>query len=92
MGAAPRACVMLNSCNLTKNEIDLVGEVPQSLKCNKYIPGTNIMVMNENKIISDKPDYVIILAWHLKKRIVKLLKKSGYRGNFIIPLPRLEIL
>ena len=48
--------------------------------------------MNENKIISDKPDYVIILAWHLKKRIVKLLKKSGYRGNFIIPLPRLEIL
>ena len=92
MGAAPRACVMLNSCNLSNNEIGLVGEVPQSLKCNKYIPGTNIMVMNENKIISDKPDYVIILAWHLKKRIVKLLKKSGYRGNFIIPLPRLEIL
>jgi len=63
-----------------------------SLKCNKYIPGTNIMVMNENKIISDKPNYVIILAWHLKRRIVKLLKKNGYKGNFIIPLPRLEIL
>ena len=92
MGAAPRACVMLNSANLTKNEIDLVGEVSKSLKCNKYVPGTNIMVRNEKKIIKDKPDYVVILAWHLKKRIVKLLKKSGYRGNFIIPLPRLEIL
>ena len=92
MGAAPRACVMLNSCNLTRYEIGLVGEVPQSLKCNKYIPGTDIMVMNENKIISDKPDYVIILAWHLKKRIINLLLKKGYKGNFIIPLPNIKIL
>ena len=92
MGAAPRACVMLNSCNLSKNEISLVGEVSQSLKCNKYIPGTDIMVKDENKIITDKPDYVIILAWHLTKRIIKLLLKKGYKGNFITPLPKLKIL
>ena len=92
MGAAPRTCVMLNSSNLTKNEINLVGEVPKSLKCNKYIPGTNIIVKNENKIITDKPDYVVILAWHLKKMIVNLLSKKGYKGNFIIPLPNLKIL
>ena len=92
MGAAPRACVMLNSCNLTKNEIGLVGEVAQSLKCNKYIPGTDIMVKDENKIITDKPDYVIILAWHLTKRIISLLLKKGYKGDFITPLPKLKIL
>ena len=92
MEAAPRACVMLNSCSLTKNEIDLVGELPQSLKCNKYVPGTNIMVMDENKIITDKPDYVIILAWHLRDRIIDLLLKKGYRGDFIVPLPNLKIL
>ena len=92
IGAAPRACVMLNSCNLTKNEIDLVGEVPQSLKCNKYVPGTNIIVKNENKIIKDKPDYVIILAWHLEKIIINLLLKKRYKGNFITPLPNLKIL
>ena len=92
MGAAPRSCVLLNSSKLSKNEISLVGEVPGSLKCNKYVPGTDIMVKNENKIITDKPDYVIILAWHLKKRIIKLLKHRGYKGNFIIPLPKLEII
>jgi hypothetical protein len=91
MGAAPRACVMLNTCKLSKNEISLVGEVPQSLKCKKYVPGTDIMVQDENKIISDKPDYVIILAWHLKKLITNLLLKKNYKGNFIIPLPKLEI-
>ena len=92
MGAAPRACVMLNSCGLTKKEIGLVGELPQSLKCNKYVPGTDIMVKNENKIISDKPDYVIILAWHLTKRIINLLLEKGYNGNFIVPLPNLKII
>ena len=92
MGAAPRACVLLNSSNLTKNEIGLVGEVSKSLKCNKYVPGTNIMVKDENKILTNKPDYVIILAWHLKKRIIKLLLKKNYKGGFIIPLPKLEIL
>ena len=92
MGAAPRACVLLNSSTLSKSEINLVGEVPQSLKCNKYVPGTDILVKDEYKIIRDKPDYVIILAWHLKNRIIKLLLKKGYKGNFIIPLPKLEII
>ena len=92
IGAAPRACVMLNSCNITNKQVDLVGEVPQSKKCNKYIPGTNIMVKDENKIITDKPDYVIILAWHLVKRITTLLTQKGYEGSFIIPLPNLKIL
>ena len=66
--------------------------MPQSLKCNKYVPGTDIMVKDENKIITDKPDYVIILAWHLKKIIIKLLKNKGYKGNFIVPLPKLKII
>ena len=44
------------------------------------------------KIISDKPDYVIILAWHLQERIINLLLKKGYKGDFIIPLPNLKII
>ena len=92
MGAAPRACVLLNSSTLSKSEINLVGEVAQSLKCNKYVPGTDIMVKDENKIITDSPDYVLILAWHLKKRIINILLKKGYNGNFIIPLPKLKII
>jgi len=91
IGAAPRACVLLNSCNITNRQVDLVGEVSQSMKCNKYIPGTNIIVKDENKIITDKPDYVIILAWHLVKRITTLLTEKGYKGSFIVPLPNLRI-
>ena len=92
IGAAPRSCVFLNSCNITNKQVNLVGEVPQSIKRNKYIPGTNIIVRDENKIITDKPDYVIILAWHLVKRITILLTKKGYNCSFIVPLPKLMIL
>ena len=92
IGAAPRACVLLNSSNLSAKEINLVGEVSDSLKCNKYVPGTDIIVKDENKIISDKPDYVIILAWHLKNRIINLLSKKGYKGRFIVPLPSLKVI
>ena len=83
---------MLNSSNITNREIALIGEVPQSLKCNKYVPGTNIMVKNENKIITDKPDYLVILAWHLEKQMIKLFSQKGYKGYFVIPLPKLKIL
>ena len=84
--------MFLNSCNITNKQVNLIGEVPQSIKCNKYVPGTNIMVKNENKIITDKPDYVIILAWHLVKIITTLLTQRGYEGSFIVPLPNLKIL
>jgi 2-polyprenyl-3-methyl-5-hydroxy-6-metoxy-1,4-benzoquinol methylase len=92
IGAAPRSCVLLNSSNFTQKEIFLVGEVSESLKCNKYVPGTDIMVKDENKIITDKPDYVVILAWHLKNRMIKLLLQKGYKGDFIVPLPKLKII
>ena len=92
LGAAPRSCVLLNSSNFTQKEIFLIGEVSESLKCNKYVPGTDIMVKNENKIITDKPDYIVILAWHLKNRMIKLLLQKGYKGDFIIPLPKLKII
>jgi len=92
VGSAPRACVFLNSCNITNKQVNLIGEVPQSIKCNKYVPGTNIMVKNENKIITDKPDYVIILAWHLVKIITTLLTQKGYEGSYIVPLPSLRII
>jgi 2-polyprenyl-3-methyl-5-hydroxy-6-metoxy-1,4-benzoquinol methylase len=91
LGAAPRGCVLLNAVNFSNKEIKMVGEVSNSFKLNKFIPGTNIIIKNEDKIIKEQPDFVIILAWHLKERLTKNLVKNGYKGKFIIPLPKLKI-
>ena len=92
IGAAPRGCVLLNTSNFSKHNIDFVGEVHGSFKIKKLIPGTNILIKNENTILTDQPDFVIILAWHLKNRLIQSLKKRGYIGKFIVPLPKIEIL
>ncbi len=91
ISASPRGCVLLNSANFTKKNINFVGEVPGSFKLKKFIPGTNIPIVNENKIVKEQPDFIIILAWHLKYRLIKILVKKGYKGKFIAPLPKLEI-
>jgi len=91
LSAAPRGCVLLNAANFSKKNITMVGEVFNSFKLNKYIPGTNIIIKNEDEIIKKQPDFVIILAWHLKERLTKHLVKNGYKGKFIIPLPKLKI-
>ena len=91
ISASPRGCVLLNSANFTRKNIKFVGEVPGSFKLKKFIPGTNIPIVNENKIVKEQPDFIIILAWHLKYRLIKILVKKGYKGKFIAPLPKLEI-
>ena len=68
-----------------------VGEVQGSFKINKLIPGTNIPIKNEKILIKNQPDYILILAWHLKDILKIILVKNGYKGKFIVPLPNLKI-
>ncbi len=49
-------------------------------------------ICSENKIVSDKPDYILILAWHLSKPITEQLRQRGLKSKFIIPLPEVEII
>ena len=62
------------------------------LKCNKYIPGTNIKIMNTNTIKEKKPKIIIILAWNFAKEIILKLKEKNIKGiRVITPLPRPKI-
>ena len=91
IGASPRGCILLNTSNFSKNEINFVGEIKESFKLKKLIPGTNIPILNEKHLIDKKIDFIIILAWHLKNRLIKTLVSNGYKGKFIVPLPNLKI-
>ena len=47
------------------------------------MPSTNIKIVNENKILLDNPDYVLILAWLLKDRIISFFKSKKLKAKFI---------
>lgn len=60
------------------------------LKQNKYSPGFHIPVYSSDKLYSEIPDYVVVLAWQHKDSILKKhLKYSESGGHWIIPLPNL---
>ena len=58
-----------------------------SLKLNLYTPSTHIKILDEKILLNNQPDYALILSWYYGKNIIKNLKKRGYKGKFILPLP-----
>ncbi len=93
VGAPSRASTLINYLGLDQDIIDCVLEINGSYKIGNYIPGTKIPIVNENILSKQKPDYLILFSWHIKNELKKNLKKKGFKGKFIIPLPvpRIEI-
>ena len=63
-----------------------------SKKIGMYLPGTKIKIVEEKIQNLKKYDYLLIFSWHIKKDLIKVLKKKGYKGKFIIPLPKPRII
>lgn len=91
ISAPSRASTLINYLGLDNSILDYICEVKGSLKINKYIPGTNISVVDEKYLYKDQPDYALLFSWHISKDIMFNLRKRGFKGKFIIPLPNLII-
>ena len=84
--------MLLNYCRINKELLRYVAEQPTSLKLNKTIPGTELEIINDDILIEDKPDYILLLAWHLSKPIINKWRSRGLNSKFIVPLPEVKIL
>ena len=87
IGAPSRASTLINYVGLDENIIECVLEIDGSYKIGNYIPGKKIPILSEKKLYSDPPDYVVLFSWHIASELKLNLKKRGYKGKFIIPLP-----
>ena len=77
--------------SLDQDIIDCVLEINGSYKIGNYIPGTKIPILKKNILKKKKPDYLILFSWHIKNELKRNLKRKGFKGKFIIPLPRPKI-
>lgn len=88
-----RCSTLMNYCDIGTDLIPYIAEQPTSFKLNKYLPGKQIpIVKNDILFKKDQPDYVLLLAWHLKDPIIKYLRERGSKSKFIVPLPKVEII
>ena len=87
ISAPSRASTLVNYVGLDEGIIDYVVEIPGSLKIGKFMPGTQIPVVDEAKLFSDQPDCAVIFSWHIANELAPKLKAKGFRGQLITPLP-----
>ena len=91
-GAAAKGNTLLNFAGIKKDLLQFVVDASPH-KQNKFLPGVHIPVYDEQKIKTDKPDYIVILPWNLKEEIagqLNYIKEWG--GRFVVAVPQLEII
>jgi C-methyltransferase C-terminal domain/Putative zinc binding domain/Methyltransferase domain len=87
VGAPSRASTLITYVGLDESMLDCIVEVRGSHKLNKYMPGTRIPVLDEEKLYQEQPDYALLLSWHIADELRANLQRRGYCGRFIVPLP-----
>jgi len=87
VGAPSRASTLINYVGLDNGILDCVLEIKGSYKIGKYVPGTTIPVVEEERLFVDQPEYALLLSWHIADELVPKLTARGYKGRYIIPLP-----
>lgn len=63
------------------------------LKQGLYTPGTHIPVVAPERLLADRPDYVLLLAWNFVDEILEQQAeyvKAG--GRFMVPVPEVRVL
>jgi hypothetical protein len=88
VGAPSRASTLINYVGLDDGILDCVLEIRGSYKIGKYIPGTLIPVLEESRLFEEQPEYAMLLSWHIGDELMPKLSARGFRGKFIMPLPR----
>lgn len=92
LGSPARANTLLGFTHIDKDLLDYLGEKAGSPKIGLLTPGTHIPVVDEKKIFEEQPEYVLVLSWHIGKELTKKIRQLGYKGKFIIPLPKPKII
>ena len=91
-GASTKGNTLLQFYNLNNKLISKAAD-RDSKKFGKMTIGSNIPIISEEQARDEKPDYFLVLPWHLvdffKERENVFLKNGG---KFIVPLPDFKII
>ena len=92
IGAPSRASTLASYVGLNSDLIDFVGEIDGSNKIGNFLPGTNIPIISEKEVLKKEPNYLLLFSWHISRELIGKIKKKGFKGKFIIPLPNPKII
>lgn len=91
-GAAAKGAMMLNYSGVGRERIDYV--VDRNVhKHGKLMPGAHLPIVGPERLETDPPDYLLLLAWNFREEIVR--QQAAFAdagGRFIVPVPHPTVL
>lgn len=89
--ASAKGNTLLNAAGISVFTMKyIIDETPE--KIGMYSPGTHIPIVGMDTLQSDPPDYLVILSWNFAAEIMKKVRKAGYEGKFVIPIPEWKVI
>lgn len=90
-GAPAKGNTLLHYYEIGPDILDYLTDTT-TLKQGLYSPGMHIPIVSPERLLTDTPDYVLLLAWNFKDAILEKEKALREKGvKFIITLPNVMI-
>lgn len=90
-GAPGKGNTLLNHCGIRADLLPYTVD-RNVYKQGRFLPGTRIPVLKPEQLAQDRPDYVLVLPWNLRREITHQLSYiRSWEGKLVFPIPHLEI-
>ena len=90
-GASAKGSTLLNYFDIGPETLDFVVD-RSTVKQGLYTPGKHLPIFPPEKLLEERPDYVLLLTWNFADEI--FAQQSEYLkggGKFIIPIPQMRL-
>ena len=90
-GASAKGSTLLNFFGIDCDTLDFVAD-RSTAKQGRFTPGIHLPIVGAETLLTEQPDYVLLLTWNFADEI--LAQQDEYRrrgGKFIVPIPRVRV-
>jgi hypothetical protein len=88
-GASARSSTLINYIGLDYKIINKIFD-KNTFKIRKYTPGSHINICLPKVHLLKRADLLILFAWNFKDEVFKYLKTINYKGEVLLPLPKIH--